>query len=132
MQARRKETRSRALELQQARVVLDTAVAEQVNTERQAYLIAARRRLEEAFSEVSLAVAEFKGSWAKTKELRASLESLEVEFEVREARLKRKLWQALLPETVEVVAVQGAGLGASLTAGRSLLRALGVGEEKAG
>ncbi len=130
LRARRKETRSRALELQQARVVLDTAVAEQVNTERQAYLIAARRRLEEAFSEVSLAVAEFKGSWAKTKELRASLESLEVEFEVREARLKRKLWQALLPETVEVVAVQGAGLGVSLTAGRRLLRALSEGEKE--
>lgn len=67
------------------------------------------RRLEEAFSEVSLAVAEFKGSWAKTKELRASLESLEVE--VREARLKRKLWEVMLPETVEVVAVQGPGWG---------------------
>jgi hypothetical protein len=125
LRARRKETRSRALELQQAQVMLDTAVAEEVNTERQAYLITARRRLEEAFSEVHLSVAEFKSSWAKTKELQASLESLDIEFEVREARLKRKLWEALLPKNVEVLAVEGAGLGTGLAAARRMLQALG-------
>ena len=118
LRTRRKETRSRALDLQQAKVRLDTRVAERVGAARQASLVSARQTLEEVASEVRRELANLTARERKNRDLRGSVEGLELEFRLRLAELKERYARLLLPEKVEVLSVKGLGPGLAL--GRAL------------
>ena len=118
LRTRRKETRSRALDLQQAKVRLDTRVAERVGAARQASLVSARQTLEEVASEVRRELANLTARERKNRDLRGSVEGLEFEFRLRLAELKERYARLLLPEKVEVLSVKGLGPGLAL--GRAL------------
>ena len=118
LRTRRKETRSRALDLQQAKVRLDTRVAERVGAARQTSLVSARQTLEEVASEVRRELANLAARERKNRDLRGSVEGLELEFKLRLAELKERYARLLLPEKVEVLSVKGLGPGLAL--GRAL------------
>ena len=121
LRTRRKETRSRALDLQQTKVRLDTRVAERVGAARQASLVRARQTLEEVASEVKRELANLAAREQKNRDLQGSVEGLELEFKLRLAELKERYAWLLLPETVEVLSVEG--LGPGLTLGTALSEA---------
>ena len=121
LRTRRKETRSRALDLQQTKVRLDTRVAERVGAARQASLVRARQTLEEVASEVKRELANLAAREQKNRDLQGSVEGLELEFKLRLAELKERYARLLLPETVEVLSVEG--LGPGLTLGTALSEA---------
>ena len=121
LRTRRKETRSRAFDLQQAKVRLDTSVAEKVGAAKQTSLVRARQELEEAASEVRRELATLAAREQKNRDLQGSVEGLELEFRLRLAELKERYARRLLPERVEVLAVKGLGPGLSL--GRALSEA---------
>ncbi len=114
LRTRRKETRSRALDLQQTKVRLDTRVAERVGAARQASLVRARQTLEEVASEVKRELANLAAREQKNRDLQGSVEGLELEFKLRLAELKERYARLLLPETVEVLSVKGLGPGLAL------------------
>ena len=132
LRTRRKETRSRALDLQQTKVRLDTRVAERVGAARQASLVRARQTLEEVASEVKRELANLAAREQKNRDLQGSVEGLELEFKLRLAELKERYARLLLPETVEVLSVEGLGsglaLGTALSEAGRLFKAL-PGEE---
>ena len=121
LRTRRKETRSRAFDLQQAKVRLDTSVAEQVGAAKQASLVRARQELEEAASEVRRELANLAAREQKNRDLQDSVEGLELEFKLRLAELRERYAHQLLPEQIEVLSVKGIGQG--LTLGRALSEA---------
>ena len=135
LRTRRKETRSRALDLQQTKVRLDTRVAERVGAARQASLVRARQTLEEVASEVKRELANLAAREQKNRDLQGSVEGLELEFKLRLAELKERYARLLLPETVEVLSVKGLGpglaLGTALNEAGRLFKAL-PGEEGTG
>ena len=121
LRTRRKETRSRAFDLQQAKVRLDTSVAEQVGAAKQASLVRARQELEEAASEVRRELANLAAREQKNRDLQDSVEGLELEFKLRLAELRERYAHQILPEQIEVLSVKGIGQG--LTLGRALSEA---------
>ena len=121
LRTRRKETRSRAFDLQQAKVRLDTSVAEQVGAAKQTSLVRARQELEAAASEVRRELATLAAREQKNRGLQDSVEGLELEFRLRLAELKERYARQLLPQEIEVLAVKGLGPGLSL--GRALREA---------
>ncbi len=121
LRTRRKETRSRAFDLQQAKVRLDTSVAEQVGAAKQTSLVRARQELEAAASEVRRELATLKAREQKNQGLQDSVEGLELEFRLRLAELRERYARQLLPEQIEVLSVKG--LGSGLTLGRALSEA---------
>ena len=133
LRTRRKETRSRALDLQQTKVRLDTKVAERVGSARQASLVRARQTLEEVASEVQRELANLAAREQKNHDLQSSVEGLELEFKLRLAELKERYARQLLPERVEVLSVEGlgrgVGLGRALSEAGRLFKALPESEE---
>jgi hypothetical protein len=119
-----KETRSKALELQQAQIRLETTLAERINTSRQEFLIKVRRRLEEGASNLRMEILTFKAKLVKAKAIRESLPGLETALELREAAIKRKIFRLQVPKRVDIISVPGIGAGVGLSFGQELLNRL--------
>jgi len=124
MRSNIKESRGKAVALQQAQITLDTRVSEQVNASRQDILISTRVQLEEAISELRQELATFKAKLQKAQSIAGSLEGLKTGFEIRKAALKRGIWQKLVPPEVSVFAIEGIGPGMGMSIGNELLTRL--------
>ena len=124
MRKARKETRSRALELQHAKISLETLLAEAVNVQRQTLLIEARRQLEEKISQLRREMASVRAKLEKARAIRQSFAGLETQLELRQASLKRQLYKRLVPEKVSVLGIEGIGAGLGLSMGKRLFGAM--------
>lgn len=124
MRKARKETRSKALELQQAKISMETRIAEDVNTQRQAMLIEARKELEEQISLLKREIASVRAKLDKARAIQESFKGLEAQLELRQAGLKRQLFQRMIPRKVSVMGVEGIGPGLGLSMGQKMFRAL--------
>ena len=124
MRKARKETRSRALELQHAKISMETRIAEEVNTTRQSMLIDARRHLEEQISLLKREIASVRAKLEKAKTIQQSFHGLQTQLDLRQARIKRELFQQMIPEKVSVLDIEGIGPGVGLSLGQQLFDAL--------
>lgn len=124
MRKARKETRSRALELQHAKISMETRIAEEVNTTRQSMLIDARRHLEEQISLLKREIASVRAKLEKAKTIQQSFHGLQTQLDLRQARIKRELFQQMIPEKVSVLDIEGIGPGVGLSLGQQLFEAL--------
>lgn len=124
MRKARKETRSKALELQHAKISMETRIAEEVNTKRQAMLIDARRHLEEQISLLKREIASVRAKLDKARAIQESFKGLEAQVELRKAGIKRDLYQRMIPERISVMGVEGIGPGLGLSLGQQLFQAL--------
>ncbi len=124
MRKARKETRSRALELQHAKISMETRIAEEVNTTRQAMLIEARRHLEEQISLLKREIASVRAKLEKAKTIQQSFHGLQAQIDLRQARIKRELFQQMIPEKVSVLGLEGIGPGIGLSLGQEMLNRL--------
>ncbi len=120
MRKARKETRSRALELQHAKISMETRIAEKVNTTRQVMLIDARKHLEEQVSLLKREIASVRAKLEKAKTIKLSFHGLQAQLELREAGLKRQLFQRMIPRQISVLAIKGIGPGVGLSLGQQL------------
>lgn len=120
MRKARKETRSRALELQHAKISLETRLAEEVNIQRQALLIEARRELEEKLSLLRREMASVRAKLEKSRAIRQSFVGLEAQLELRKAGIRRQLYKRLVPQKVSIFGVDGMGAGVGLSLGQKL------------
>lgn len=123
MRKARKETRSKALELQHAKISMETSIAEEVNTQRQVLLIDARKELEAQVSQLKREIASVRAKLEKAKAIQQSFHGLEAQVELRKAGLKRKLFQQMIPRRVNVMGIEGIGSGVGLSLGHRLFRA---------
>ena len=128
MRKARKETRSKALALQHAKIAMETRIGERVNTERQSMLIDARKQLEEKISLLKREIASVRAKLEKAKAIRQSFKGLQAQLELRQAALKRRIFQRMIPKHVEVVGIEGAGAGLGLSFGNRLFRAFNGGQ----
>lgn len=124
MRKARKETRSRALELQHAKISMETRIAEEVNTTRQSMLINARRHLEEQISLLKREIASVRAKLEKAKTIQQSFGGLQAQLDLRQARIKRELFQQMIPERVSVMGLEGMGAGIGLSLGQQLFDAM--------
>jgi len=124
MRSNIKESRGKAVALQQAQITLETRVSEQVNANRQDTLISTRVQLEQAISELRQELATFKAKLQKAQSIAGSLEGLKIGFEIRKAALKRRIWEKLVPPEVSVFAIQGIGPGLGMSIGNELFSKL--------
>lgn len=124
MRKARKETRSRALELQHAKISMETRIAEEVNTTRQSMLIDARRHLEEQISLLKREIASVRAKLEKAKTIQQSFHGLQAQLDLRQARIKRELFQQMIPEQVSVLDIEGIGAGVGLSMGQQLFQAM--------
>lgn len=124
MRKARKETRSKALELQHAKISMETSIAEEVNTQRQALLIDARKQLEAAISQLKREIASVRAKLEKAKAIQQSFSGLEAQMELRKAAVKRRVFERMVPERVSVLGVQGMGSGLGLSLGHQLFEAM--------
>jgi hypothetical protein len=124
MRTKRKETRSKSLGLQQARITLETNVAEKVNTKRQEVLIKARRRLEENLSSLRKEISSFKARLEKAKTIRQVIQGLEVDLDLKKASLKRRVFQLMMPQRIAVFGVEGVGPGIGMGIGNELFKSM--------
>lgn len=130
MRKARKETRSKALELQHAKIAMETGITEEVNTKRQAMLIDARKQLEEKISRLKREIASVRARLEKAKAIQASFRGIEAQLDLRKAALKRRIFQKMMPAQVEVLGVQGIGPGVGMSVGGQLFRALQSGAQR--
>ena len=124
MRKARKETRSRALELQHAKIAMETEITEQVNTKRQFMLIDARKHLEERISRLKREIASMRARLEKARAARESFKGLEAQLELRKAAIKRRVFQRMIPRRIEVMGVQGIGSGLGMSMGHRLFKAM--------
>jgi len=124
MRKARKETRGKALELQHAKIAMETGISEEVNTKRQAMLIDARKHLEEKISLLKREIASVRAKLEKARAVQRSFKGLEAQLELRKAGLKRRIFQRMIPRRVDVVGVQGIGPGLGISMGNQLFRAI--------
>ncbi len=124
MRARRKETRSAALELQQANLQVSTQVSEQVNARKSELVTDARRRLDEQVSLVRRELASLMARLEKAKVLTESVTALDATLRLRASKLKLKLQRQLIPLEIRVFDVDGLGTGVGMTIGGEMLRQL--------
>lgn len=124
MRKARKETRSKALELQHAKISLETRIAEEVNTKRQVMMIDARKHLEEQISLLKRDIASVRAKLDKARAIQESFQGLETQLDLRKARIKRELFQRLIPERISVMGVEGIGPGLGLSMGQQLFQSM--------
>lgn len=124
MRKARKETRSRALELQHAKIAMETEIAEEVNTKRQGMLIDARKHLEEQVSQLKREIASVRAKLEKARTIQNALTGLETQLDLRMAAVKRQVLRRMIPRRVHVMSVQGIGSGVGLSLGKQLFSAL--------
>jgi len=124
MRSNIKESRGKAVALQQAQITLETKVSEQVNARRQDILISTRIQLEQAVSELRQELATFKAKLQKAQSIAGSLEGLKTGFEIRKAALKRRIWEKLVPPEVSVFAIDGIGPGLGMSIGNEMFTKL--------
>lgn len=124
MRSNVKESRGKAVALQQAQITLETKVSEQVNARRQDILIATRIQLEQAVSELRQELATFKAKLQKAQSIAGSLEGLKTGFEIRKAAIKRQIWEKLVPPEVSVFAIEGIGPGLGMSIGNEMFSKL--------
>jgi hypothetical protein len=124
MRKARKETRSKALELQHAKISMETNIAEEVNTLRQALLIDARKRLEGAISQLKREIASVRAKLEKAKAIQQSFAGLEAQVELRKAAVKRRIFGRMIPKQVNILGVSGIGPGIGLSLGQQLFHAM--------
>lgn len=121
IRTKRKESRSCALSLQQSQITLETNIAERINELRQGSLINARRRLEEKASLVRKEIAGLRAKLAKVRAIRSSFAGLEAQLGLREAAIKRAVFQRMMPRRVQVFSVAGIGPGLGMSVGNQML-----------
>lgn len=124
MRKARKETRSRALALQHAKISMETRIAEEVNTNRQAMLIDSRKHLEEQVSLLKREIASVRAKLEKAKTIQQSFHGIEAQLELRQAELKRQLFLQMIPHKVTIMGVEGIGPGLGLSMGQQLYQRL--------
>jgi hypothetical protein len=124
MRSNIKESRGKAVALQQAQITLETRVSEQVNANRQDILISTRVQLEQAISELRQELATFKAKLQKAQSIAGSLDGLKTGFEIRKSALKRRIWERLVPPEVSVFAIEGIGPGLGMSLGNDILNRL--------
>lgn len=124
MRKARKETRSRALALQHAKISMETRIAEEVNTNRQAMLIDSRKHLEEQVSLLKREIASVRAKLEKAKTIQQSFHGIEAQLELRQAELKRQLFLQMIPRKVTIMGVEGIGPGLGLSMGQQLFQRL--------
>ena len=124
MRKARKETRSKSLELQHAKIAMETRITEEVNTDRQGMLIDARKNLEEKASALKREIASMRARLEKAKAVQQSFKGLEAQLDLRKAQIKRRIFQRLIPRHVDVMSVKGIGPGVGLSIGSRLFRTL--------
>lgn len=130
LREKRKGSRSASLKLQQADLQLATSVSEKVNAKRQELLASARRRLDERISQVNLVIADLSARLEKAKALKESLPELEINLNLRKAKLKLAVLQAMLPKQVSIVSVEGIGTGIGLKLAGQILNAATTEQEQ--
>lgn len=130
MRKARKETRGKALELQHAKIGMETRITEEVNTDRQGMLIDARKKLEEKVSELKREIASMRARLEKAKAIQQSFKGLEAQFDLRKAKIKRGIFQRMIPKHVEVMGVSGIGPGVGMSLGNRLFQALQRGQSQ--
>lgn len=124
MRKARKETRSKALELQQAKIAMETKIAEEVNTNRQGMLINARKELEEKVSSLKREIASMRSRIEKARAVQQSFHGLESQLDLRKAKIKRRIFQRMLPKHIEVMGVEGIGSGVGMSLGNRLFKTI--------
>lgn len=120
MRKARKETRSRALELQHAKISLETRLAESVNIQRQTLLIDTRRQLEDKVSLLRREMASVRARLEQARAIRESFAGLQAQLDLRQASLRRQLYRRQVPKQVSILGLEGMGAGVGLSLGQQL------------
>lgn len=109
-----RDSRTTVNNLTQAKVGLETIIAGKINTLMQQFMISARKELERAKTQLMKDIETFKAKKDKNSQILASISGVEIEMNLKMARLKRKVFSKMMPRYINVIAVPGLGQAAIL------------------
>lgn len=111
IRSKTKATRGTSNELNQKRIELETILDSELSSAKQKLVVDARSQLIQAHSALLRDIATFLAKVRKNQALGAMLSSLQLKHDLALAKAKRVAYEALIPETINVINVKGMEAG---------------------